>query len=65
MSHKFKLHQRVKMVRSGFSDAHASSEDAFEIVRLMPEDRVGEASYRVRSRAGERAVRESEITPAL
>jgi hypothetical protein len=63
MSHKFKLHQRVQMVRAGFSDARASSGDIFEIVRLMPEDRNGESSYRIRSRIGERAVRESEIAP--
>ncbi|KMO19005.1 hypothetical protein [Methylobacterium platani] len=61
MSYKFKLHQRVRMVRSGASDALASDMDAFEIVRLMPEDRSGEAAYRIRSPKGERAVRESEI----
>ncbi|KMO34651.1 hypothetical protein VQ02_19035 [Methylobacterium variabile] len=61
MSHKFKLHQRVQIVRSGSSDSQASDMDAFEIVRLMPEDRSGEASYRIKSQRGERAVRESEI----
>ncbi|TGE02584.1 hypothetical protein [Methylobacterium nonmethylotrophicum] len=61
MSHKFKLHQRVQMVRSGSSDAFASDVDVFEIVRLMPEDRSGEAAYRIKSVRGERAVRESEI----
>ncbi|ACL55872.1 hypothetical protein [Methylobacterium nodulans] len=63
MSHKFRLHQRVQMVRAGFSDAQAPSGEIYEIVRLMPEDRSGEASYRIRSRMAERAVRESEIAP--
>ncbi|AWN48054.1 hypothetical protein DK419_18395 [Methylobacterium terrae] len=61
MLHKFKIHQRVQMVRSGSSDALASDIDVFEVVRLMPEDRSGEAAYRIRSPKGERAVRESEI----
>ncbi|MET7247365.1 hypothetical protein ABZT49_28865 [Methylobacterium sp. EM32] len=61
MSHKFKLRQQVRMVQGGFSDRLTSSGDTFEIVQLMPEDRSGEASYRIRSRMGDRAVRESEI----
>ncbi|GJD64545.1 hypothetical protein [Methylobacterium frigidaeris] len=65
MSYKFKLHQRVRMVRSGSTNGYAGEMDAlldaFEIVRLMPEDRSGEAAYRIRSPKGERAVRESEI----
>jgi hypothetical protein len=65
MSHKFKVNQRVRMVRSGSSDVYASDMDAFEVVRLMPEDRSGEAAYRIRSRTGERAVRESEIVALL
>lgn len=65
MSHKLKLHQNVKMRQAGFSDKLVSSGEMFEIVRLMPEDRTGEATYRIRSRMGERAVRESEITPTL
>lgn len=64
MSHKFKLHQNVQMLQAGFSDSLASSGEVFEIVRLMPLDRNGEATYRIRSRMGERAVRESEISPA-
>ncbi|ACA17395.1 conserved hypothetical protein [Methylobacterium sp. 4-46] len=64
MSHKFKLHQQVRMLRSGFSDSLASSGEVFEVVQLMPEDRTGEATYRIRSRMGERAVRESEIAAA-
>ncbi|MGY2052270.1 hypothetical protein [Methylobacterium sp. JK268] len=64
MSHKLKLHQHVKMLQAGFSDNLASSGEVFEIVRLMPLDRGGEATYRIRSRMGERAVRESEIAPA-
>lgn len=61
MMHKFKINQRVQMVRSGSADALASDIDVFEVVRLMPEDRSGEAAYRIRSPKGERAVRESEI----
>ncbi|MFH6783222.1 MULTISPECIES: hypothetical protein [Methylobacterium] len=61
MLHKFKVHQQVQMVRSGSADALASDIDVFEVVRLMPEDRTGEAAYRIKSIKGERAVRESEI----
>lgn len=61
MSHKFKVNQNVRMLQAGFSDKLASSSEVFEIVRLMPLDRTGEATYRIRSRMGERAVRESEI----
>ncbi|WP_407518630.1 hypothetical protein [Methylobacterium oryzisoli] len=63
MSHKYQLNQRVQMVRIGFSDSRVSSGETFEIVRLMPEDRAGEACYRIRSGMAERAVRESEIAP--
>jgi hypothetical protein len=62
MSHKFKLNQQVKMHKVGFSDRLVSSAEIFEVVRLIPEDRSGEVSYRIRSRAGERAVTESEIS---
>lgn len=63
MSHKFKMHQRVQIVRSDFSDTRVPGAEIYEIVRLMPEDRSGEACYRIRSGMAERAVRESEITP--
>lgn len=62
MLHKFKVRQNVRMLREGFSDNLVSSAEIFEVVKLMPEDRAGEATYRIRSRAGERAVREGEIT---
>ena len=63
MSHKFQVRQLVRLVRPGFSDSRASSSDVYEIVRLMPADQTGEVSYRIKSSgAGERAVRESEIT---
>lgn len=61
MSHKFKVGQRVRRSRIGYASDRAEFGDVFEIVRLVPEDQTGEPSYRIKSRAGERAVREGEI----
>lgn len=63
MSHKYRLHQLVRLTRRGFSDHRASPNGIYEVTRLMPADQTGEFSYRIKSSAtGERAVRESEIT---
>jgi hypothetical protein len=62
MAHKFKVRQIVRLIRSSYSDTRLSASDTYEIVRLMPADQTGEPSYRIKSDAGERAVRESEIT---
>jgi hypothetical protein len=62
MPHKFKVRQIVRLARSSFSDARLSASDTYEVIRLMPADQTGEPSYRIKSEAGERAVRESEIT---
>ena len=64
MSHKFKVGQRVRQFKIGYADAKSAMGDLFEVVRLMPEDRTGEPSYRVRSPAGERVMREGELTLA-
>ena len=64
MPHKFKVRQLVRLTRSSFSDARLSASDTYEVIRLMPADQTGEPSYRIKSEAGERAVRESEITAA-
>lgn len=61
MSHRFKVRQLVRLKQLGFSDARASSANVHEVVRLMPADQTGELSYRIKSGAIERAVRESEI----
>lgn len=61
MSHKFKIRQMVKLAQPGFADARSSSSSVYEVVRLMPADQTGELSYRIKSGAMERAVRESEI----
>ena len=61
MSHKYHLHQLVRLARPGFSDSRASSSGVYEVTRLMPADQTGEVSYRIKSSGGERAVRESEI----
>jgi len=61
MPHKFKVRQLVRLKRPGFSDAQANSASVYEVVRLMPADQTGEVSYRIKSGAAERAVRESEI----
>ena len=63
MSHKYHLRQLVRLARPGFFDNRASSDGLYEVTRLMPADQTGEYSYRIKSSgAGERAVRESEIT---
>jgi len=63
MSHKFKVHQLVRITHPSFSDKRASSSGIYGVVRLMPADQTGEVSYRIKSAGfGERAVRESEIT---
>jgi len=64
MSHKFKVGQHVRQSKIGYADATSAAGTLFEVVRLMPEDRSGEPSYRVKSAAGERAVREGELTLA-
>ncbi len=62
MSHKYHLHQMVRLARFGFSDKRASLSGVYEVTRLMPADQTGEVSYRIKSSGfGERAVRESEI----
>ena len=61
MSHKYHLHQMVRLARFGFSVTRASSSGVYEVTRLMPADQTGEVSYRIKSSGGERAVRESEI----
>ncbi|WP_046862029.1 hypothetical protein [Microvirga massiliensis] len=62
MAHKFKIRQIVRLTRTSYSDARLNSSDTYEVIRLMPADQTGEPSYRIKSEAGERAVRESEIT---
>jgi hypothetical protein len=61
MSHKFKVRQMVRLKQPGFSDNRMSAANIYEVVRLMPADQTGEVSYRIKSGATERAVRESEI----
>ena len=65
MSHKFKLNQMVRLARLGFTDSKTSTAELYEVTRLMPADQSGEYSYRIKaSGAGERAVRESELSPS-
>lgn len=62
MSHKYKLRQLVRIAVPNFSDKRATTSGIYEVTRLMPADRTGEFSYRIKSSGfGERAVRESEI----
>jgi hypothetical protein len=51
----------VRLKQPGFSDNRMSAANIYEVVRLMPADQTGEVSYRIKSGATERAVRESEI----
>ncbi len=60
MAHKFRVNQKVRYLRSGPS--RVSDNDTYEVIRLMPEDQSGEPAYRIKSRTGERAVRESELS---
>ena len=66
MSHKYHLRQLVRLARPGYSDNRASTNGTYEVTRLMPADQTGEFSYRIKSSgAGERAVRESEISAGV
>jgi len=65
MSHSFKVGQHVRQLKIGYGDDKKAFGDTFEVTRLMPEDRSGEACYRIKSNSGERAVREGEIALAL
>jgi hypothetical protein len=64
MSHKFKVGQRVRLTRQGFSDARSSGGSVYEVVRLMPADERGMPAYRIKSPNGERAALESDLAPA-
>ena len=64
MSHKYKIHQLVRITHPNFSDKRATSSGIYEVTRLMPADQTGELSYRIKSGMAERAVRESEIRGA-
>jgi hypothetical protein len=62
MSHKYQVHQLVRITHLRISDKRASASGIYEVTRLMPADQTGEFSYRIKSSGfGERAVRESEI----
>ncbi len=61
MFHKYKIRQMVRLIRAPISDSRTSGSSIYEVVRLMPADETGEFSYRIKSGATERAVRESEI----
>ena len=62
MSHKYQVHQLVRITHPRISDKRASASGIYEVTRLMPADQTGEFSYRIKSSDfGERAVREGEI----
>ncbi|AIQ93481.1 MULTISPECIES: hypothetical protein [Methylobacterium] len=63
MSHKFKIGQRVCRPRLG-TPGEAGEVEVFEVLRLMPQDQTGEPSYRIRTKAGERAIREGDLVAA-
>jgi hypothetical protein len=66
MSHKYKIHQLVRLAHPSYSDKRVSASGIYEVTRLMPADQTGEVSYRIKSSdSGERAVRESEIATRL
>jgi hypothetical protein len=66
MSHKYQVHQLVRITHPRISDKRASASGIYEVTRLMPADQTGEVSYRIKSSGfGERAVRESEIAAPM
>jgi hypothetical protein len=64
MTHKYRIHQQVRLRRPGFFDDRTPDGGAFEIIRLVRVDQTGEPGYRIRSGSVDRAVRETEIAPA-
>ena len=64
MAHEFSLHQFVRF-SSATHLAQLSRDGLYEIVRLMPEDRAGDMSYRLKSSAGDRVAKESELVGAV
>ncbi|MCJ2087412.1 hypothetical protein MKK88_15680 [Methylobacterium sp. E-005] len=64
MSHKFKIGQHVRQLRDSYVGNKSIVDGLFEIVRLTPDDRSDEPTYRIRSAGGERAMREGELTHA-
>jgi hypothetical protein len=64
MSHKFKVGQSVRQLGTSYAGNKSVLDGLFEVVRLMPDDRAGEPTYRIKSAGGERAVREDELVRA-
>ena len=64
MSHKFKIGQHVRQLGTSYTGNKGIVDGLFEAVRLTPDDRSGEPTYRIRSDGGERAAREGELVPA-
>lgn len=64
MSHKFKIGQQVRQLGVSYLGGKSVVDALFEVIRLMPDDRSGEPTYRIRAAGGERAVREGELTGA-
>lgn len=64
MSHKFKIGQNVRQVGPSYGAGKGVIDGLFEVVRLLPDDRAGEPTYRIKSAFGERAVREGDLVLA-
>ena len=62
MHHQFSLHQIVRF-SSASRITRLSPDGLYEVIRLMPQDTVGDFSYRLRSSAGERVALEHELAP--
>jgi hypothetical protein len=63
MSQNYHPGQLVRLTRTGLLKRDASANDLYEVMRLMPADQTGEVTYRIKPmNAGERAVRDAEIT---
>ena len=61
-THKFEDRQVVRLVEAErLSSRHLSPTGLYEITHRMPQDQAGEFSYRLKSSAGERVVREAQI----
>jgi hypothetical protein len=63
MSHKFKVGQSVRQLGTSYAGNKSIVDGLFEVVRLTPDDRSGEPTYRIRCAGVERAAREGELIP--
>lgn len=47
MSHKFKIGQHVRQLGISYAGNKSTVDGLFEVIRLTPDDRSGEPTYRI------------------